>query len=452
MSERVRRLILAAGFALGAGLAARAQSGLAGTNATAAAPRPPPGPAWLPRFAGLHRVLTGIDVAADGGFLVMRGKRIGLLTHPAAVDRNGVSTVEVLRHAPGVKLVALFATEHGIWNTIPAGQHFPDTIDPRTGLRVYSLYNGHGAQPSAAQLRGLDALVIDLQDVGVRGYTFAGTMKEVMEGCFKHHVEVIVLDRPDPLGGLKMDGPLPDPGVVGASLVCEFPVPYVHGLTMGELARLAKGTPGLLRVTPEQLQRGRLTVVPMVGWRRAMRWPETGLPWRSTSPAIPDFQAVVGFAMTGLGCEITHFRHGADNQYWFRGISNAEIKPEVVARELRALRLPGLNYREISVPNPRTGKPGGVLYIEVTDWDEWRPTELSFYLMKLACQWEPRNPYAYAKKDELTTFLHEMGSAALIRDLAGRGARTDIAAYLRRWWADDRVYAEQSRRFWIYPE
>jgi uncharacterized protein YbbC (DUF1343 family) len=345
--------------------------------------------------------------------------------------------------------VALFATEHGIWNSIPGGRPFPDQIDPRTGLMVYSLYNGRPSIPSPAQLKGIDALVIDLQDIGVRSYTFAGTMKTAMEGCFRQKVEVIVLDRPNPLGGWKVSGPPLDPDLVGASLVCEFPVPYVHGLTIGELARLAKGTPGVLRVTPAELARGRLTVVPMVGWRRSMRWPETGLTWRPTSPNIPDFASVMGYAMTGLGCDLGSFRHGVGMLYPFRGISNLAAKPEVVARELRALNLPGINFRLISAPNAH-GQPGTGLYIEVTDWDEWRPTDLSFYLMRLDCKLERRNPFASPTKVLATRYLHEMGSSAFFRDIAAHGAQVNVEAYLRLWDQQDREYQQRSRKFWLY--
>lgn len=420
----------------------------AGIPRAAADPAP-----WMPRFRALQRVLTGVDVLQEGGFSVLRGKRVGLLTHPAAVNRYGESTIDVLRRAPGVKLVALYATEHGIWGTVPAGQHFPDMIDPRTGLLVHSLYTGrNNGEPTAAQLRGIDALVIDLQDVGVRSYTFSGTMKLALQACFRNNVEVVVLDRPDPLGGLKVDGPLPDRNLVGASLLCEFPVPYVYGLTMGEMAELAAHTPGVLDVTPRQLRRGRLVVVPMVGWRRSMRWPETGLRWIPTSPEIADFGAVVGYAMTGLGCELNNFRHGVDGQYWFRAISNRLVRPAIVARDLRALRLPGLEFRDISVRDPRSGRLGSGLYIEVTDWDEWVPTELSFYLMKLACELEPTNPYAHPPSEsDVLRYLHEMGSVGFYRDLAAHGARTDVAAYLRYWWRQDRAFAERSRRFWLYP-
>ena len=154
--------------------------------------------------------------------------------------------------------------------------------------------------------------------------------------------------------------------------------------------------------------------------------------------------------MTGLGCELGSFRSGVGSQYQFRGIYNLKVKPEVVARELRALRLPGINFRQISAPSARTGQPGTGLYVEVTDWDEWRPTDLSFFLMRLACKFESRNPFSSPSKSQASTFLHEMGSAAFFRDIAAHGARVDVEAYLRLWNAQDLQYQKQSRRFWLY--
>jgi uncharacterized protein YbbC (DUF1343 family) len=174
----------------------------------------------------------------------------------------------------------------------PAGVNYPDHVDARTGLMVHSLYNGliyNGVanRPTRAQLRGLDAVVIDLQDIGSRSYTFVSAMKMCMEGCFENGVEVIVLDRPNPLGGQKVDGPPLDAQWV--SYEGEFRVPYVHGLTIGELARMAKEAPDILKIPDAKRLNGRLTVVPMRGWRRSMRWPDTGLAWVPTSPFIPDF-------------------------------------------------------------------------------------------------------------------------------------------------------------------
>ncbi|HZZ59324.1 MAG TPA: DUF1343 domain-containing protein, partial [Opitutaceae bacterium] len=334
----------------------------------------------IPLRAAAAEVRLGIDVLEDSHFLLLRGKRIGLLTHPAGVDSRGVSTVDILRRAPGVKLVALFAAEHGFRDNYAGGAAFTDQVDPRTGLRIIDLYHGgdvqHGIVPTAAQLRGIDALVIDLQDVGVRSYTFSGLMKRAMEGCFRNHVEVIVLDRPNPLGGVKVSGPPLDPNLVGVSLVCEFPVPYVHGLTIGELARMAREAPGILTIPDAKREAGRLIVVPMRGWRRSMRWPETRLAWVPTSPFIPDFSAVEGYPMTGIGSERGGFKNGIGSAYPFRGISYHGVKIDTLERDLRALNLPGIGFRRVSVPDPKTGKPELGLYIEITDWDEWQPTEL----------------------------------------------------------------------------
>jgi uncharacterized protein YbbC (DUF1343 family) len=404
----------------------------------------------MPRLEASPGVRLGIDVLEAGNFIVVRGKRLGLLTNPAGVDRNGASTVEILRRAPGVKLVALFATEHGIYGTVSAGRVFPDQVDSRSGLIVHSLYNGRSHKPTRAQLQGIDALVVDLQDIGVRSYTFAGAMKEAMEGCFENNVEVIVLDRPNPLGGLKVDGPMLDRQWVGENLVNEFPVPYVHGLTIGELAQMAKRTPGLLRISEAARANGRLVVVPMGGWTRSMRWPETGLTWVPTSPYVPDFSAVVGYPMTGLGCYLGGFQHGVGNRYPFRGISHKTAKLEVVERELRALRLPGLEFRRVSVPNAHNGRPALGLYVEVVDWDEWQPTELSFEMMRLACKLEPRNPFASASMGVADGFMRVMGSTAFYRDLCARGALVDVDAYVRRWAAEDAAFRERSRRFWMY--
>jgi uncharacterized protein YbbC (DUF1343 family) len=411
----------------------------------------------IPRVEIQKRVMLGIDVLEAEGFAPLRGKRLGLLTHRAGVDSRGVATVDVLRGAPGLKLVALFATENGISGAVPSGKIFGDQLDPRTGLTVYSLYNGKTHQPTAAQLKGIDALVIDLQDIGTRSYTFTGAMKQAMEGCFLNNVEVIVLDRPNPLGGLKVDGPMLDPQWMGPNLVNEFPVPYVHGLTIGELAKFAKFQPGVMRVPDAVRQRGRLTVIAMRNWRRNMRWSETGLPWVPTSPFIPDFASVVGYPMTGLGCIMGEtpnpggFSHGIGAEYPFRGIANKYVRSETLEKELDALRLPGLQFRRVSVPNARTGKPATGIFIEVSDWDEWLPAELNFYLMRLDCKWSPRNPFAAASPAAVGGFLKHMGSTAFFNDLAARGANVDVDAYIRRWQAQAKLFQEQSRRFWLYP-
>ena len=431
--------------------------GMLGCSASRPPARPVAAPpAAAPRVAAVtvpaapvFPVMLGIDVLESEGFAAVKGKRLGLRTHPAGVNRRGVSTIDVLRHAPGVKLVALYATEHGIYDELPAETPFPDRVDPRTGLMVYSLYSTKGKKfrPTPAQLKAIDTLVIDLQDVGVRSYTFVGAMKTAMEACFENGKEVIVLDRPNPLGGLKVDGPPLD--AQWMSDVGRFRVPYVHGLTIGELAHMAKEAPGVLNVSEALRTRSRLTVIPMRGWHRAMRWPETGLAFVPTSTAIQDFAACQGYAMTGLGCILGGFTHGVGKQYPFRGIAHNTVKIDVVERELLACNLPGLRFRRVSAPD-RNGKPATGLYVEITDYDDWQPTALSFQLMRLACKLEPKNPFASAKAADRRTFLVHMGSSAFFNDLILKGAHTDVDAWLRTWREQAKIYQEQSKRYWLY--
>ena len=399
-------------------------------------PEPPPFP-----------VMLGVDVLAADGFAAVQGKTIGLLTHPAGVNRNGVSSVEVLRRAPGVKLVSLFAPEHSLYGDVKAGENFKDAVDPRTGLPVYSLH-GDNRKPTAAQLKGLDALVIDLQDIGVRSYTYNVTMRYAMEACFTHGVEVILLDRPNPLGGLKVDGPHLDAEFMSG--VGAFRIPYVHGLTMGELARMAATAPGVLPIPDEVRAKGKLTIVPMRGWNRHMRWPETGLTFAPTSPMIRDFAAVVGYAMIGLGCEYSGFKHGLGREHPFRGLTFRGKNPDTLIKDLEALRIPGIGFRKVSVPG-NNGQPATGVYVEVLDWEDWNPTELSFHLMRLACVYDPPNPFAKLPAKETRSFNIHVGSrewhTALVRD----GAAVDLPAFLARWKERAAIYQQQTKKYWLYP-
>jgi uncharacterized protein YbbC (DUF1343 family) len=393
--------------------------------------------------------MLGIDVLQAEGFAPIAGKSIGLLTHPAGVNMRGESTIDILRRVPGVRLVALFAPEHGIRGEYAASVNFPDYVDARTGLPVRSLHSGTNAnRPTRAQLKGIDAVVIDLQDIGSRAYTYISAMKACMEACFEYGVEVVVLDRPNPLGGLKVDGPMLD--AQWMSYVGSFRVPYVHGLTIGELARMAKEAPDVLKIPDSARSRGVLTVVPMRGWRRSMRWPDTGLRWVPTSPYIPDFAAVEGFPMTGPGCEWGGFKNGIGSAYPFRGISFHGVKLDALEKEFVSLGIPGIGFRQVSVPDSKTGRPELGLYAEITDWDQWRPTELSAYMEKLACKFDKRNPFASMTPAEVRAFLIVWGSTQFYNDLKTRGAGIDVEAYERDWQARDAVYQQESRRYWLY--
>ncbi len=421
--------------------------------------RPPPALTAAAPEAAARPVMLGIDVLEAEGFAAVKGKRIGLLTHPAGVNRQGVPTVEVLRRAPGVKLMVLFGPEHGIYGDAPASAKVANTTDQRTGLPVYSLFPPR--RPTKAMLKDLDALVIDLQDIGTRSYTFAAAMRWAMEGCFEHNVEVIVLDRPNPLGGLKVSGPLLDAKWAQRSYVGAFRVPYVHGLTIGELARMAKEAPGVLAIPEETRARGQLKVVTMRGWTRSMRWPETGLKFVPTSGMIKDFEAVQGYPMTGLGSYFdlnpkvnfdTGFRTGVGTAHPFRGLSHKRAGLEVLTKEFMALQpqLPGLRFQRVNGTNAKTGQTAPGLYIQIVDYDAWQPCDLNFWMMKLACKLAPQNPFAPIKGRDASGFLRHMGSQAFMDDLIANGAKVDVEKWLRLWRTQDQVYQEQSKRYWLY--
>ncbi|MEK7385483.1 MAG: DUF1343 domain-containing protein, partial [candidate division NC10 bacterium] len=223
----------------------------------------------------MPRVESGLEVLVHGTRAVLRGLRVGLLAHQASVDRRYRHAALLLGDLRGVRLARLFAPEHGLWGAAQDQAPVAATRDPATGLSVWSLY-GAQREPTAVMLRGLDALVVDLQDVGARYYTFVWTTALAMRACARAGVRVVVLDRPNPLGGAHVEGNVPDPAF--ASFVGLHPLPARHGMTIGELAAYLNEVHAL---------GCDLTVVPMKGWRRAMDWEDTGLPWVAPSPNMP---------------------------------------------------------------------------------------------------------------------------------------------------------------------
>ena len=221
------------------------------------------------------QVLPGIEVLKQNEFEGLRGKRVGLITNPTGIDNSLRSTIDILHAAPEVKLAALFAPEHGVRGDIHAGDHVDASVDAATGVAVRSIY-GRNRKPTAEMLKDIDVLVYDIQDIGCRSYTFISTMGLAMQACAELGKEFMVLDRPNPLGGNKVEGNLVEDGCY--SFVSQFPIPYIYGLTPGELA-LYLNDSGLLGE-----KRTNLTVVPMTGCR--------GYCLRRTSP-LPNLQSTI---------------------------------------------------------------------------------------------------------------------------------------------------------------
>lgn len=451
-------LLFSAALALGLGCASKTTkaSPPAGADGKGTVAATAPAFGQLPAPATLPPVMLGIDVLEASGFKAIAGKKIGLLTHPAGVNRRGESTIDVIRtRARQTKLVSLFAPEHGFDGQILAAVNFGDTLHQPTGLPIFSLH-GKTRKPTPAMLKGLDAVVIDLQDIGSRSYTFTSCMLYTMAACFENNVEVIVLDRPNPLGGLKVDGPPLD--FEWKSYVGAFLVPYVHGLTIGELAHLAKDLPRIMavpgatgiNVSDKVREKGRLTIVPMQGWRRAMRWPDTGLKWVRTSPMVPTYEAAVGYAMVGLGTQNTPWTSGIGREFPFRGISFPKKTPDDIIKTMEAYKIPGLKFLKMQAMGP-DNKPRTGVYVEVVDWDAWRPTELSFYMHKQAALWQPLNPFAALTSAEERTFNIHVGSTAWYQALKKQGGKVDVASFIRNWQERAAVYQKQSRKYWLYP-
>lgn len=392
------------------------------------------------------RIMLGIDVLQEQGFAELQGQRVGLLTQPAGVNRWGKSTIEVLRAAPQVNLVALFGPEHGIYGDEKANVPIQNRTDEKTGLPVFSLY-GDYRKPSAAMLRTIDTMVVDLQDIGVRSYTYISALKLTMEACFEAGKKVVVLDRPNPLGGYKVDGPLLEKE--WQSYVGMYPIPYVHGLTIGELARMALKEKDWLDLSWKARFRAKLVVIPMKGWTRGMMWPDTGLRWTPTSPYIQDLSAVMGYAMVGLGCQIGGFRHGIGTNYPFRLLSFSGKSPEELQATLQSFHIKGVSFPIITVKDQR-GNEIRAPYVRVDNWSVLRPTEISFYLMRQACAWRDENPFAQASKASQTLFNKHVGSTAWWNEISSKGENASIFPFILRWQTDTQNFQQKSRAYWLY--
>ena len=392
------------------------------------------------------KVKLGIDYLEDQKFNILNGKRVGLLTHPAGVNSNGRSTVLVLHNAKEVNLTALFGPEHGIYGDEKASVPVDDKIDHRTNLPVYSLY-GKFRKPTPKMLAELDCLVIDLQDVGVRCYTYVSCMRYVMEACFEAGVEVIVLDRPNPLGGLKIAGPMIDQEWI--SYVGAFPMPFVHGMTIAELALWSKQTRGVLKIEDRVRKQGKLTLVPMIGWRRNMTWPKTGLTWHPTSPNIPTLDSVAGYPMTGLGAQMGKFKHGIGTQHPFRFLTFEAKSPSEVKSALEQLQLKGLSFKIMETKDSSGKKVRGV-YIIIKDWTNWQPTELAFAMMQLTARWQSPSPFSQAKKSEINLFNKHVGSTAWWTHLETSGNSVDPSSFLNRWDREAKLFRKKTEPFLLY--
>ncbi|MET0399350.1 MAG: DUF1343 domain-containing protein [Longimicrobiaceae bacterium] len=389
-------------------------------------------PLQTPRNPDVH---PGIEVFLADPPAAVRGKRIGLITNQTGVDRARTLTIDRLAASDAVELVALFAPEHGIRGAAAPGETIASGTDERTGLPIHSLY-GATRKPTPQMLRGIEALVFDIQDVGSRTYTYVYTMALGMQAAAEAGIPFVVLDRPNPVGGTTVEGNLLDTAY--ATFVGMYPIPVRHGLTAGELARLFHAEFG---VGAEPV------VVPARGWTRDSWFDGTGLPWVAPSPNIPRLESAIHYPGT-VFFEGTNLSAGRGSSHPFEQVGAPWLDAPAIVREMSARALPGVRFEAVEFTPVRPGDdkfPGvplrGVRLV-VTDRGAYRPVRTSLLLVEAVFRrhreefrWVPAHFDRLAGTDRLRRAI-EAGT---------------LDAELRAWDADAARFAETRRPYLLYP-
>ena len=374
-------------------------------------------------------VVAGIDVLASESFARLRGKRVGLLTNQTGRSSRGESTIDLLARASGVTLAALFSPEHGIRGELD--EKVDSSRDEKTGLPIHSLY-GATLRPTDAMLDGLDAIVVDVQDIGARFYTYPATVGYVLEEAARRKLSVIVLDRPNPIDGFDVEGPDPDAAAIGFNAY--LPMPIRHGLTLGELARLFNG---------EKHVGADLTVVAMWNWRRDDWFDDTGVAWVNPSPNMRSLTAATIYPGVGA-IEGTNISVGRGTDTPFERIGAPWIDGPALAASLNARALPGVRFYPISFTPAKGAKLGGQLchgvYIIVTDRDRVRPVRVG---LEIASALARLHGSAFA----LDAAAHLFGSKSTLERVR---AGEDPAAIAASWAADEAKWRATRAPYLLY--
>ncbi len=336
-------------------------------------------------------VTPGIDVLKRDGFKPLKGKSVAVITNHTGIDREGNRLVDLLAAAPDVKLVKIFSPEHGLYGVLD--EKVGHTVDEKTGLKVYSLY-GETRRPTADMLEGVDAMVFDIQDIGARYYTYVSTMGLCMEEAGKRDIKFFVLDRPNPNGGLLVDGPVAQKKHF--SFTAYGPIPTVHGMTAGELAKLFAGEFGA---------KCDLTVIPVEGWERRMAWEDTDLKWVNPSPNIRNYtQALLYLAIGTIEFSNVSVGRGTDTPFELFGAP--WVDGEMLAAALNKHDLPGLRFEPIKFTPTSSRYPNqecGGVKVELTSRAAFTDPVRS----GLTAAWEMRRLFDDAYKIEgVSKLLH----------------------------------------------
>ena len=383
-------------------------------------------------------MLTGLEVSLRDGLPELDGKRAGLITNHTGVDRQLRDTIDLLHRSDRWNLTALFGPEHGVRGEAQAGDHVGGYVDQRTGLPVHSLY-GETRSPTTAMLGGLDALVFDIQDPGIRFTTYLSTMINAQEAAAAASLAFVVLDRPNPLTGDRVEGGLLEPAF--QSFVGGHPLPVRHGLTLGELARLVAAERGW----PDPV------VVPMAGWRRSWWFDETDLPWVLPSPNLPTLDALTLYPGTCL-LEGTNLSEGRGTTRPFEIIGAPWLDPFALAAELEQRELPGVGFRPTwftPMFSKHAGTRCGGVQIHLRDRDALRPVTLGLHVLEVTRRLAP-DAFAWARGTTGRHFIDLLLGGAGPR--GGLEAGEGVAQVTTDWRRDEQAFEQRRRPYLLYAE
>ena len=389
------------------------------------------------------KIKTGIEVLKEQNFKCLEGKRVGLITNPTGVDNQMKSTVDILHEAPNVNLVALYGPEHGVRGDVHAGDHVTDNTDASTGLPVYSLY-GKTRKATPEMLKDVDVLVYDIQDNGCRSFTYISTMGLAMEAAAENGKELIVLDRPNPLGGLKIEGNLAEDDCI--SFVSQFKIPYIYGLTCGELALMLNAEKMLTDGKQCKLQ-----VVKMKGWKRKMDYVQTGLQWIPSSPHVPHTHSSFFYPVSGILGELGYMSIGVGYTIPFQMFAAPWVEAEKLAKNLNSLNVPGIVFRPMYLkPFYSVGK-GELLQgvqVHIMDVQKAPLSDIQFLVMQeLAALYPDRAVFDHADEKRFRMFDLVCGSKFIREQFTKTNRWEDVRDY---WYKDVEDFRKLSKKYYLY--
>ncbi|MBK7979513.1 MAG: DUF1343 domain-containing protein [Ignavibacteriae bacterium] len=390
------------------------------------------------------KILLGIDVLAEDNFEILKNKRVGIITNQTGVNRDLKSTIDILFESKNVKLVALFSPEHGIRGEIEGGENIGNNIDALTKLPVYSLY-GKTQKPTKKMLSDIDVLIYDIQDIGVRSYTFISTLGLAMEAASENKIEFIVLDRPNPLGGLKIEGNIIEDNF--KSFISQYPIPYIYGLTCGELAKLLVNEK-MIKTNSDF----KLNVIAMKNWNRGMTFKDTNLKWVPTSPHIPNFETTFYYPMIGILGELrSAVSIGVGYTLPFQIVGAEWINSFKLSFELNNQNLPGLFFRPISFkPFYGFGKGQTLngVQIYITNYDKVNLTAVQFFIISSLQKLYPeKDLFKLSDQNEIKMFNTAIGTDKISNMIKNRKDIKEILDFLNK---DEEKFRKTSAKYYIY--